>query len=132
MNMFKKTGGFTLVELIVVIAILAILAGVAIPAYSGYISKAQQAGDLTDLNAVQTAVNAAYATADDLPTAIKVVEPSTVQVAFDAAGAEFKDMDKMNDFLLYYGADLNLELESVTDGNAVTWTKDKGWAGLGK
>ena len=40
MNMFKKNGGFTLVELIVVIAILAILAGIAVPAYSGYISKA--------------------------------------------------------------------------------------------
>lgn len=39
--MFKKNGGFTLVELIVVIAILAILASVAIPAYSGYIEKTE-------------------------------------------------------------------------------------------
>ena len=43
MNMFKKNGGFTLVELIVVIAILAILAGVAVPAYSGYIKEADKA-----------------------------------------------------------------------------------------
>ena len=56
MNMFKKNGGFTLVELIVVIAILAILAGVAVPAYSGYIAKAQQASDLQTLSAVNTAV----------------------------------------------------------------------------
>lgn len=55
MNMFKSTGGFTLVELIVVIAILAILAGVAVPAYSGYIAKAEQAGALQTLSAVNTA-----------------------------------------------------------------------------
>ena len=46
MNMMKKNGGFTLVELIVVIAILAILAGVAVPAYTGYITKAQQSADM--------------------------------------------------------------------------------------
>ena len=56
MNMFKKNEGFTLVELIVVIAILAILAGVAVPAYSGYITKANQAADYTQLDAMKTAV----------------------------------------------------------------------------
>ena len=56
MNMFKKNGGFTLVELIVVIAILAILAGVAVPAYTGYIERAEQAADLQVLASVNTAV----------------------------------------------------------------------------
>lgn len=56
---FKKNGGFTLVELIVVIAILAILAGVAVPAYSGYINKANEAADQTLLSAVNTAYAAA-------------------------------------------------------------------------
>ena len=62
MNMFKKNGGFTLVELIVVIAILAILAGIAVPAYSGYITKAKEAADITALDAVKTAAQAALAT----------------------------------------------------------------------
>ena len=48
MNMFKKNGGFTLVELIVVIAILAILAGVTVPAYSSYIEKAEKVQEMVD------------------------------------------------------------------------------------
>ena len=62
MTMFKKNGGFTLVELIVVIAILAILAGVAVPAYSGYIEKANEAADLTTLTHIRTAAQGAMAT----------------------------------------------------------------------
>jgi len=56
---FKKTDGFTLVELIVVIAILGILAGVGTVGYSGYIKKAQAAAD----NQLLAAVNQAYAAA---------------------------------------------------------------------
>ena len=59
MNMFKKNGGFTLVELIVVIAILAILAGIAIPAYSGYIARANETKDINSLEAVQVAAMSA-------------------------------------------------------------------------
>jgi len=66
MKMFKKKDGFTLVELIVVIAILAILAGVAIPAYSGYIEKANDASVITELDAIQTAVQGANATAGSI------------------------------------------------------------------
>ena len=61
MNMIKKNGGFTLVELIVVIAILAILAGIAVPAYSGYIEKAKDAAVIVELDAIATAAQAANA-----------------------------------------------------------------------
>ena len=73
MNMFKKNGGFTLVELIVVIAILAILAAVAIPAYSGYISKAQEANDMTLLDSVKTAVVFAVVEKDATANVTKIV-----------------------------------------------------------
>ena len=123
MNMFKKTGGFTLVELIVVIAILAILAGVAIPAYSGYITKAQEAGDLTNLNAVQTAVNAKYAVSEYLPTQIEVTEGAagTASVVATVDGTD-EDVTSDADFLAFYGADsFSIDLKS---GSSATWQRD--------
>ena len=74
MNMFKKNGGFTLVELIVVIAILAILAGVAVPAYSGYIDKAKTAADTQTLSAVYTAAAAALAQEGKIVESISVTD----------------------------------------------------------
>ena len=71
-KMIKKTEGFTLVELIVVIAILGILAGIAVPAYSGYLKKANEAADITTLDAVKTAVVAATATQPASVTKIEV------------------------------------------------------------
>ena len=96
MNMFKKNGGFTLVELIVVIAILAILAGVAIPAYSGYITKAKDAAVVTELDAIATAAQAANAKVGPIEKIVvdkdgNVTITPTVETA---AGS---------DFYLYYG-----------------------------
>ena len=56
---WKRTEGFTLVELIVVIAILGILAGVGTVGYSGYVKKANMAADETLL----ASLNQAFATA---------------------------------------------------------------------
>lgn len=65
-TIFKKNGGFTLVELIVVIAILAILSAVAVPAYSGYIAKANKQADITLVKDIEKALTLAYYN-QDLP-----------------------------------------------------------------
>lgn len=77
MNMFKKNGGFTLVELIVVIAILAILAGVAVPAYTGYIKKAQQTADMQVLSSINTAVQGLAVAQGEKVEAITVTKTDT-------------------------------------------------------
>lgn len=87
-KLFKKTEGFTLVELIVVIAILGILAGVGTVGYSGYIKKANIAADEQLLAALNQAFAAAciengedqknVAKADDVMTADHKVTGVTV------------------------------------------------------
>lgn len=120
MNMFKKNGGFTLVELIVVIAILAILAGVAIPAYSGYITKAQDAAVITELDAVQTAAQAANATAGEV-TQI-VISGTTITVTTNPAE---KAADYDANFKLFYGSDtFQGTLAGTSYKNGATWTRN--------
>ena len=118
MNMFKKNGGFTLVELIVVIAILAILAGVAVPAYSGYLNSANKAADTTALAAVKTAVMATYAT-EGTVTEINFSAPSTLtaKVGTDTT-ARTVTTTAGSDFATYYGGALNLTLKT---GATATW-----------
>ena len=113
MTMFKKNGGFTLVELIVVIAILAILAGVAIPAYSGYIKKAQDAKVTTELDAIQTAAQAANAAAGKI-TSITV--NGTVITVEAESFAEKYDAD----FVMFMN-------EAVTAGSNHSFTYKNGY-----
>ena len=127
MNMFKKTGGFTLVELIVVIAILAILAGVAVPAYSGYIEQANKAGDITELDAVKTACQAALATKGEV-TKIVVTEGSSgsIVVTYGANDATTtittEDAVGNADFVTYYGS----SAPDLATGSKATW-EDGSW-----
>ena len=121
MTMFKKNGGFTLVELIVVIAILAILAGVAIPAYSGYITKAKDAQVVVDLDAVATAAQAANATAG----AISKIEVKGTAITVTATP---KDANFDANFKLFYGYDaFQGKLDGTSYAAGAVWENGK-WA----
>lgn len=132
MNMFKKNGGFTLVELIVVIAILAILAGVAVPAYSGYINKANEAADTTALSAVKTAAQGAMAIYGEV-TGIEFIDGAnntgdTVKVTYIPTGKTADDAEIItittenekgaSDFATFLGGEIDLKT-----GNKATWVK---------
>ena len=134
MNMFKKNGGFTLVELIVVIAILAILAGVAVPMYSGYINKANEASDMTQLDSLKTA--AVFAVMEDHAAAdiTKITYDVTngkVTVAFtcpDTECASVTSADVETDVENLMGGDLPAMKSGATKaeldlGDAVTTPK---------
>ena len=126
MNMFKKNGGFTLVELIVVIAILAILAGVAVPAYSGYIASANEAADITALGAVKTAAMATFATEGSV-TKITVTDAATdtIAVEVDNTAVTFT-ADNTADFQEYYNGAFAIELKT---GSTAVWDETTGeWA----
>ena len=134
MNMFKKNGGFTLVELIVVIAILAILAGVALPMYSGYITKAQDAAAITELDALSTSAQAANATAGEVTKLELNAAGTEVTVTASAFSSTYEA-----DFQLFSGdedaAFANgkitlgdaIDLANTSYKNGATWTNADGW-----
>jgi len=105
---WKKTEGFTLVELIVVIAILGILAGVGTVGYSGYVKKANMAADEQLASNVKNALLLAHYNGD-LDSGSSVViyhddEDVKVTGTADAAmSAAFGDNYKANLRLSYSG-----------------------------
>lgn len=126
--MIKSNKGFTLVELIVVIAILAILAGIAIPAYSGYIEKAREAGDTQIVSAVNSAIQAATATTDNVEISASYSDGEGISVTFtDKEGESDNDAAKATaDYELYMGTNSTIfeYYDGVEmDGNLIKGTK---------
>ncbi len=56
----KKTGGFTLIEMLIVVAIIAILVAVSIPLVSGALEKARKATDAANERAAKAAALIEY------------------------------------------------------------------------
>lgn len=64
----RPTGGFTLIEILVVISIIAVLAGLAFPAVNGAIDAAKKAKAKNDVTQIVAAVKAYQAEYGRLPT----------------------------------------------------------------
>ena len=76
----KKQKGFTLVELLIVIIIIGILATLVIVTFTGIQAKARDSKRQTDINAIDTTVEAFYAQNGYYPTVIDL-NSSTFQSA---------------------------------------------------
>jgi type IV pilus assembly protein PilA len=68
MNAVKKSGGFTLIELMIVIAIIAILMSYAIPAYRDYTVRAKAGEGLSLTSALKTYISEAWVSSVDITT----------------------------------------------------------------
>jgi prepilin-type N-terminal cleavage/methylation domain-containing protein len=123
MNMFKKNGGFTLVELIVVIAILAILAAVAVPAYNGYIKKANNSAVETSLTGYSTAVIAANAEVGPVASMSVSADGKTLTIT-GATATNFK-----TNFDLFAAPLTATADDSVAGKYTVTLSPANAWAG---
>ena len=121
-NMQKQTGGFTLVELIVVIAILAILAGVAIPAYSGYITKANEAADQQLLSAVNRAFAAACVDNAINPYTLTAADASAIINSGKKVEIK-KPAAIIEDFNTYFAGNENATFKVI---KALTFNSEKG------
>jgi len=69
MRQFRKKGGFTLVEMILVIIIIGILAAIIVPKFAGQSDKAKIATTKANLNSLRSAVRLFQSDNDGTPPA---------------------------------------------------------------
>lgn len=68
MKISKKQQGFTIVELLIVIVVIGILAALVITTYTGIQAKARNSNRQTDVNSVQTQLEAYFAQSGHYPS----------------------------------------------------------------
>lgn len=104
----KKSKGFTIVELLIVIVVIGILATLVIVTFSGIQQKGRDSQRKTDINALQSHIEAYYAQTGTYPTAAMLNT-----AAFRTANMKGLDPEALKDPKAT-GADINAGVSSAT------------------
>ena len=120
MASIKKSGGFTLVELIICIAILSILMSVAVGGYAAYITKANNAAIAATLNQISNA--AILANATEGPIARITAEPQGENLIITIYADSFATEASPPDYFIQNFHDIYPDMHlSATDNGTVTF-----------
>ena len=76
-SMMKKTGGFTLIELMIVLAVLSIIVAVGYPSYQEHVKKSRRAEGMGQLLELADRMERAYSDSGTYPTDISEVFVAT-------------------------------------------------------
>ena len=75
--MIKKTGGFTLIELMIVLAVLSIIVAIGYPSYQEHVKKSRRAEGMGQLLTLADRMERAYSDAGTYPTNVSEIYTAT-------------------------------------------------------
>jgi len=85
MSKLRQTGGFTLLEVLIVVAIIIIIAGIALPRFLGVSEQGRKARALGDLRVLQTALESYILSQNTIPADGAALESATPTIVMNFA-----------------------------------------------
>jgi type IV pilus assembly protein PilE len=82
MQSTKRTGGFTLIEMMIVVAIVGIISAIAFPSYQYHMQKTRRASATACLSEMANAMERAYTTAMQYPSTLPTLGCTTDNSAY--------------------------------------------------